>query len=227
MNDLVSAEIASLEPRWRESGTRGAARLLRLALLRELYGKLHACKSSSLARKAFEGVSRADNAEQRIRAWAFGDFAELPATLAELTATPPSDSKRPAADWPRRLAELPPTLIDALGRDRLERGANLAQQGSLTDRPWELLLVCEAQRAGCEFWSLQSSCPITEAEKLQHSVADSLWPRGTLLSTRTVGIHFDTRSWEGQWQIALEAGAEEVRRLIPGRWSPIPEAPRA
>ena len=225
----VAAEISAFEPRWKEAASQKAvARLLRLVLLRELYGRLHACKSAFLARQAFEGVARADDAEHKIQAWAFGDLAELPETLADLTRAAPSGTSG-TATWAERLAGLPSDLIDALGRERLERGASLAQQGSLTDRPWELLLVCEARRSGCEFWSLQASCPIAEAEHLQLSVAGALWPQGALLSTRTLGIHSDTRTWEGQWQVALDSGpgSAGIRKRIPGRWSPLPEAPRA
>lgn len=229
MTPDVDAEISAFEPRWKEAATRkSVARLLRLTLLRELYGRLHAHKSSFLARRAFDGVARADEAEHRIQAWAFGNAPELPPTLDQLMTQSAPSKKSEADAWAEKLAKLSPALLDALGRERLERGASLAQQGSLTDRPWELLLVNEAWSAGCEFWSLYAHCGLTEAEKLQQSVIDSLWPQGVLLSTRTLGIHSDTRAWEGLWQIALEASsATEVRNRIPGRWTALGEAPRA
>ena len=56
-------------------------------------------------------------------------------------------------------------------------------------------------------------------EHLQESAAASLWPYGILLSTRTLGIHSDTRTWEGQWQIAMESGSSMIRNQIQGHWT--------
>jgi len=145
--------------------------VLRLSLLRDLIGRLHALRSEGLATQNQNLISSIEEVETRIvKMEAARSF---PATGKELenwlTCGLPAEVT-PVAPVPNR--ELPPTLVEMLGGiKKLNR----------PDRLWERKLVEEAFRLSWVFWSVVAELPLEIVEKLggikKLNRPDRLWER--------------------------------------------------
>ncbi|OFZ21958.1 MAG: hypothetical protein A2X94_16000 [Bdellovibrionales bacterium GWB1_55_8] len=173
--------------------------VLRLSLLRDLIGRLHALRSEGLATQNQNLISSIEEVETRIvKMEAARSF---PATGKELenwlTCGLPAEVT-PVAPVPNR--ELPPTLVEKLGGiKKLNR----------PDRLWERKLVEEAFRLSWVFWSVVAELPLEIVETWHEDLKKRLWPEGLVLFVEAdSNPASDRRNWRGRWIVIRRATAQ-------------------
>ena len=173
--------------------------VLRLSLLRDLIGRLHALRSEGLATQNQNLISSIEEVETRIvKMEAARSF---PATGKELenwlTCGLPAEVT-PVAPVPNR--ELPPTLVEMLGGiKKLNR----------PDRLWERKLVEEAFRLSWVFWSVVAELPLEIVETWHEDLKKRLWPEGLVLFVEAdSNPASDRRNWRGRWIVIRRATAQ-------------------
>lgn len=170
---------------WRDAATLPEATLLRLAILRDILGAIHAEKSVLLSRGSRQDAQGFQLQEKRLER--LRQSATLPATLEE--------ALNQDTEFKKRTRLIPDALYQVIDREKLER----------YDRAWEFTLAGEASYLGWKFWALKVWVEISGAEAFHRALSDRLNPNGLVLYAETVpGSDTSGEHWHGQWIVLLK-----------------------
>ncbi len=181
--------VDQLKKKWQEVATHHDQRLLRLAILRDLYREVHArisqpsaTSSDTLALKILQPCLEA-----------LRDSRKLPENWDELFRT---STRPPSAPVSEPLSD---PVLEAFGRERILR----------YDRKWEAALATEARLAGWSLWTATLELKLTDVGAANDRLISELWPGGICLFCEPAPPtknHAEPKHgyWRGRWWIALE-----------------------
>lgn len=184
---IVRHILQELQEHWGQCADLPEEGLLRLSLLRNAMRRMHAEKSSHLARGERNQVALIKEWEDKVHR-----LRESPSLHGDLM-----EQLHGTIAAGRRSRILPEGLYHQISRDRLER----------YDRQWERLISAEACAMGWRFWSLSGKVAIDSTSESDHALQEGLWPNAVLLfsepaSTTNGGI--DGEHWHGRWLMVVQ-----------------------
>ena len=190
--------IRPFEPQWDASTPLPERELLRLAILRELAGALHARKSASLATGERNVAFDLGLWEQRMEE--IRKQGSLDGSIQEALSRTPLG--------PPRELKFQSEFLTSLDVKKLDR----------YDRAWEKALAAEALHCGWEFWNLEAGVEITQVQSWHFALSKFYWPQGIVLFVESLPQEFKGSEWFGSWLIMLKPGSE--KKTPPGCVSP-------
>lgn len=202
--------IQSLQEYWTQCADLPEEGLLRLSLLRDAMRKLHAEKSSLLARGDRSQVALIKSWEDKVHR-----LREAPTLRGELMAQLEGEI---AAG--RRSRILPQALYNQISRERLER----------YDRQWENLLAAEACQLGWRFWALSGKVAIDRTSESDLALQSALWPNAVVLFSEPatdVDGGIEGEFWHGRWLMVIEPhfkSAEDLHLNLAGIPGGVPDS---
>lgn len=212
----TATEIISLfSADWNDASSAEGAEILKLSLLRSVILKLHAEKSTLLARGLRNEAAELKEWETKIVK--LREKSDLESDLLQLIL----DNHT----FPKKKRNLPEDFFQTFDRDKFTR----------YDREWEKAIAAAAVAQDWNFWKLEAWVKIERLEDWERHLAKSIWPHGVLLYTEAAPATslLENESptsppiWKGCWILTLQPRIQQPSQILLhlSQWEELPEKP--